>query len=97
MAEIEKNVKYGELEKDFFGRCEEMVQTARNKVPSAPSKGESAGRTFMQAYFGHVNAAKGICESMRQLFEATRKKINEAGAEFKDIDESIAYSIEKGC
>ena len=95
MANDVKQIKYGELEKDFFGHSQELVQEAKNNIKAQPDKGKSAGYTFMQAYFGHMHGTKAFCESMDNLCTNTRKRMKESGAAFKDIDEKIACSIAK--
>ena len=95
MASDVKQIKYGELEKDFFGYSLELVEEAKNNISATPDVGKSAGNTFMQAHFGHMYGTKGFCESMTNLCINTRECLKEAGAIFKDIDDRIAYSIEK--
>ncbi len=90
-----KQIKYGELEKDFFAYSQELVQEAKDNIKSTPEKGKSAGYTFMQAYFGHAHGTREFCESMDNLCKNTRERMKESGAAFKDIDEKIACSIAK--
>lgn len=95
MASESKQIKYGDLETDFFGHSQELVQDAKNKIKPTPDKGRSAGYTFMQAYFGHAHGVRDFCASMQTLCENTKKCLNNSGATFKDIDNLIAQTIEK--
>lgn len=95
MGKDVKHIKYGELEKEFFGCSYDAVQDAKSCVLKQPKSGKSAGNTFMQAYFGHKHGVSDFCESMESLCLNTRKRLKDSGAIFKDIEDKIARSIEK--
>jgi len=98
MANNVKQVKYSELEQCFFGKAEELCRESKGKRATikSPEPENIGGRTFMQAYHGHSAISSELCDSIEKLISNTRRKLNEAGAKFEDIDNSIAYLIEKG-
>lgn len=96
MADNTKQVKYGELEDDFFKYSCELIEAASKKSIAIPEKGKSAGKTFMQAFFGHRDGIDQFCSSMKNLCLQTRELLNKSGAEFKEIDDKIACVIERG-